>query len=384
MAMNNRFTDADAAREENMVSLGIVIPTLNNSMTILKVLESLDFTSVGYRRDVLIVDGGSTDETVNIVKNWDGKARVITAPPGRGSQLRHGIDEVEGDWLLLLHPDAELSPRWLEEALKFMRDPAKFTTAGHFELEIQSDNSIAKWLTNWANFRAKNFGLPYGDQGLIISRVLYKKVGQLRDIPIMEDVDLASRIGPKALQHLHAKTRVSPDRYRQGGGWVKRTFLNGFAVMLFKLGFEIDFIKSVYGKLPAELAAANGGGGASAPPPTPAADDVAVTKPTEAEEAEAPAEPTDADKVAAALAAQAEARSQGEEDTLAPEDVAEEVSAETPEEEAAEAQTPPPPPPAEPANDVVTDEAEEDDTAETASDDTSEDDKKEEATASKS
>ena len=87
--------------------LSVVIPTLNAGDTLGDCLARLHEV-----RDIIVVDGGSNDRSQAIAAAAG--ARLVLSEKGRGSQLRLGAEAARGDWLLFLHADTRLGPRWRE------------------------------------------------------------------------------------------------------------------------------------------------------------------------------------------------------------------------------------------------------------------------------
>ena len=83
--------------------------------------------------------------------------------------------------------------------------------------------------------RVRLFGLAYGDQGLLISRRLYDEVGGFRPLALMEDVDLARRIGRHRLRRLTATALTSAERWRRDG-WIRRSGRNLACLALYAGG----------------------------------------------------------------------------------------------------------------------------------------------------
>lgn len=222
--------------------LSIIIPTLNAEADLPGCLASLaPRLSVGLIREVVVVDGGSRDKT--ILPAYQSGARVICGCRGRGRQLRAGAVNAKGDWLLFLHADTWLSEDWAEAVKALITDGAN--EAGYFRLAYRSDAKAARWLEGRANRRAKVFGLPYGDQGLVISRKLYESVGGFEDIPLMEDVSIVRRIGKKRLSTLDAAAHTSAEKYERDG-WRKRAYSNAWLMTRYLLGASPDKLVKAY------------------------------------------------------------------------------------------------------------------------------------------
>ncbi|MAN60641.1 MAG: glycosyl transferase family 2, partial [Parvibaculum sp.] len=99
--------------------LSVVIPTLNAEEGLPQCLNALIQATVrGLVREVVIVDGGSTDQTVEICDAAG--ATLVSSEKGRGTQLQTGAEHAKGDWLLFLHADTILSAGWEDEVSKFL------------------------------------------------------------------------------------------------------------------------------------------------------------------------------------------------------------------------------------------------------------------------
>jgi hypothetical protein len=88
-------------------------------------------------------------------------------------------------------------------------------------------------------------GLPYGDQGLLISRTLYDEVGGYLDVPLMEDVMIVRAIGKPHLTELNAEARTSAAKYERDG-WGKRSWRNAFLLIRFLLGAKPEDLAKRY------------------------------------------------------------------------------------------------------------------------------------------
>ncbi len=199
--------------------LSIVIPVLNAADALPATLDSLlPGVAQGVIREVIVSDGGSADATVQLAR--DAGCEVVTGPAGRGGQLGRGAAAARGAWLLFLHADTHLPPAWVG-AVCTHRDPER---AGYFRLSFRSDAVMARVVAAGANLRCRLFGLPYGDQGLLISRALYDAVGGYSDIALMEDVALARALKGR-LVALPETVSTDASRY-QRGGWGRRSARN--------------------------------------------------------------------------------------------------------------------------------------------------------------
>lgn len=221
--------------------LSIVIPALQAETTLQATLECC--VQAPAPRDIIVADGGSVDDTKGLALSYG--ARVVSAPPGRGTQLAEGAAAATGDWLLFLHADTRLGEGW-QDCIRAFMDGAHFQQkAGVFRFCLDDPNPAARRIERLANWRTRSLGLPYGDQGLLISRSLYDSLGGFHHLPLMEDVNLACRIGKNNLVVLEADAITSAARYQQGGYW-QRPVRNVTLLMLYFLGVPPRILARMY------------------------------------------------------------------------------------------------------------------------------------------
>ncbi len=218
----------------NLSDISVIIPTLNAAAGLPGALAAV--AGVG---EVIVVDGGSRDGTVAAA----GSARVVQGARGRGTQFAAGIAAARHPWLLLLHADTRLAPEWRGAALRLMQ--AGEAKAGYFRLSFDSADPRARRLERVVAWRSRVFGLPYGDQGLLIHRALLDRAGGMRPLPLMEDVDLARRLGRGRLVALDATALTSPVRYERDG-WRRRSLRNLGCLALWFLGVPPRLIAKLY------------------------------------------------------------------------------------------------------------------------------------------
>ena len=213
-------------------NLSVIIPTLNAAATLPATLAS-----VGRVPQIIVVDGASSDATAAIAAASG--AVVLTAARGRGSQLAAGIAAATQPWLLLLHADTRLAPDWRAAA---RLAPSQ---AGYFRFRLDTPDRQARRLERLVAWRNRRFGLPYGDQGLLIHRDLLRAAGGMRPLPLMEDVDLTRRLGRARLVPLAADAVTSARKWRQQG-YLRRSARNLLCLSLWFAGVPPRLIQRIY------------------------------------------------------------------------------------------------------------------------------------------
>jgi rSAM/selenodomain-associated transferase 2 len=227
--------------------ISVIIPTLNAESGLAAALTSLVPAAVqGLVREVIIVDGGSSDRTLKIADQAG--ATVIRSASGRGRQLAAGAEAARMPWLLFLHADTVLEEGWEREASAFiervevMQRPV---SAAAFRFALDDLGLKPRLIEAGVALRCALFRLPYGDQGLLVPQQLYRSVGGYREMPLMEDVDLLWRIGRSQRVILRARAVTSAVRY-QRDGYIKRPLRNLACLSLYFLRVPPSVIARLY------------------------------------------------------------------------------------------------------------------------------------------
>lgn len=194
------------------MEISVIIPTLNEEATIEKTLDALSrLVNVS---EVVVVDGGSTDKTVEIVRGYKGlKALQLieTTVQGRGQQLHEGTKHAKGDIFWFVHADTrptQGSGRQIKGAMKYRE-----VVGGNFEVIFNGDSRWAKFLT-WLYPQLRTLRLCYGDSAFFVGRIAYTEVGGFKDYALFEDVDLYRRLLKKGrFMHLSQTVTTSARRF---------------------------------------------------------------------------------------------------------------------------------------------------------------------------
>ena len=175
-----------------MYKISIIIPTINEANNLPLLLS--DLSVVQKEGEIIIVDCGSEDKTIDIANIYGAKV-FKSEERNRGLQLDIGAKNSKGDWLIFLHADTRLTHDWLKKINLVLKGDKNYIY--NFTFKINHKKIIYRVLEILVNFRSQYFKQPYGDQGLIIHRTIYFKNNGFRRIPIMEDIDFLRRLNNK-------------------------------------------------------------------------------------------------------------------------------------------------------------------------------------------
>jgi len=164
--------------------ISIIIPTINEASNLPLLLS--DLSSIQKEGEIIIVDSGSEDKTIDVANIYGAKV-FISKERNRGLQLDIGAKNSKGEWLIFLHADTRLTHDCFKKINSFLK--GNKNSIYYFEFKINHKKIIYRVLEILVNFRSKFLKQPYGDQGLIIHRTTYFKNNGFRRIPLMEDLD---------------------------------------------------------------------------------------------------------------------------------------------------------------------------------------------------
>ncbi len=169
------------------MKLSIVIPARNEAQSIGVLLAALQpYRARGHQ--LIVVDGGSEDDTVNIARPLCDQCFV--SKPGRAQQMQTGAAHSNGDVLWFLHADSAIPPHsdcLIERALRH-------GSWGGFSVRLSGRKLLLKVVAVMMNYRSRLTGILTGDQGIFITRKLFDRVGGYHDLALMEDIDLCTRL----------------------------------------------------------------------------------------------------------------------------------------------------------------------------------------------
>ncbi len=227
-------------------TISIVIPTLNEARNIKTAILSTGFaiaTSKASRNiEVIVVDGGSQDDTVAIAQSLG--VKVISSSPGRAVQMNAGAVAASGEILLFLHADTRLPAGFDVMIHTALQQPG--TVVGAFNLRIDALSwgiRLVEWGVNW---RSHFLQMPYGDQAIFITKEVFAQIGGFPELPIMEDFELIRRLKSIGKITIITTPVVTSARRWLQKGIFQTTLLNQIVIIAYLLGVSPERIRSWY------------------------------------------------------------------------------------------------------------------------------------------
>lgn len=209
------------------MSFSVIIPTFNEEkiiqQQILDIKEKID-------AEIIIVDGGSTDSTVEICEKIG--VKTISSGKGRGTQFRAGAEFASCEYLVFLHADTMLPNEVEDKLTDFFSDPDR--KIGAFTIKFEPGNIILDLITVASRFDS---GLTtFGDQCIFVRRDFYEEIGGFPDWPLFEDVKILQEARKRSKVHKLRESVVSSSRRFQKNGVFKQLAKNTWLILLYHLG----------------------------------------------------------------------------------------------------------------------------------------------------
>ena len=228
---------------QRLRNLSIIIPTLNEAVHL--PLLFADLNEWPYDLDLTIVDGGSKDLTISIAQ-LQGANVIKSFKKSRGYQLKIGASNATEDWLLFLHADSRLNPKWVNSVSKVIKGKTSKNHAWYFDFKIKNNNLEFRILEIAVALRSHFLQRPYGDQGLLIHKDLYNLSGGFSSLRIMEDLDLITRITKKKRVKSIGVDIYTDDIKWSNSNIIRRAIKNARLRKKWRQGYNIDNLSKEY------------------------------------------------------------------------------------------------------------------------------------------
>lgn len=220
--------------------ISIIIPTLNAAAQLAETLASVAGVS---GVEVVVVDGGSSDQTLAIAQRYG--VRVLTSAPGRGRQMNAGAAVAGGEILLFLHGDTVLPAGFADLVRETMAGPQ--TAVGAFRLAFDRQTTALRIIAWGANLRSRWLQMPYGDQALFLRRKLFMTTGGFAELPLLEDVVLVRNLKQYGRIVTRSEPVVTSSERWQQDGFLRQTVRNQLILIGFFLGVSCQRLAVWYG-----------------------------------------------------------------------------------------------------------------------------------------
>ena len=216
--------------------ISVIIPVLNEAKNIAATIATTK------NAEVIVVDGGSQDNTVQVAKELGVKV-LLSNTASRTQQMNAGAQTATGEILLFLHADTRLPIQFDTMVYRAM---AKNVVAGAFALRIDNALWRLRLVEMGVNMRSRIFALPYGDQAIFLKAKLFHELGGFASLPIMEDFELICRLRRRGRIAIISTPVITSKRRWQKLGIMQTIFINQVAIIAYLLSVSPQKIADWY------------------------------------------------------------------------------------------------------------------------------------------
>ena len=223
------------------MKISIIIPVLNENRLLQRLLCSLN-KIIDSQTEIIVVDGGSKDNTVEIASKY--VRQVFVTEQGRAFQMNYAAAFARGEVLLFLHADSVLTANAFEKLKELVKEPEY--VGGAFRLQIDSNKLLLRIISRFVNLRSRFFHLVYGDQGIFVRKKIFMEIGRFLITPLMEDVEFYSRLrasGKTVI--LNEKILTSARRWEKEGIFFV-TLRNWLLLIMYYMGVSTTRLEKLY------------------------------------------------------------------------------------------------------------------------------------------
>lgn len=235
MASTKPEQSESSIQNNDIQKISIIIPVLNEEQTIQETIASL-YPSTNV--EIIVVDGGSLDGTVEVVESLG--VKILSAAAGRACQMNAGAKAATGEILLFLHGDTRLPPgfdKLIRTALNLpIGSDEEVAIAGAFALRIDAPLASLRLVEKGVNWRSRFLQMPYGDQAIFLKAQTFKEIGSFLELPIMEDFELMRRLKRKGHVTIIPTPVITSARRWLQKGVFKTTLMNQIIIVAYLLG----------------------------------------------------------------------------------------------------------------------------------------------------
>ena len=223
-----------------MNKYSIIVPTFNEEKNIISVLDW--HLHLKLRPEIIVVDGGSRDKTVLLAQSLN--IKIVNSTLGRGIQFNTGSKQAGGDIFIFLHSDTTLPSNVFDVLGEFFKDPR--VELGTFRLKFDVDH----WLLSLSCFftRFDSLWTSFGDQGIVVRKSFFEKLGGFPDWSLFEDVEFLRRARKVTKIYSFPATATTSSRRFQRNGVVRQHFINAWLILRYLFGADPQKLAIKYRK----------------------------------------------------------------------------------------------------------------------------------------
>jgi rSAM/selenodomain-associated transferase 2 len=223
------------------MSISVIIPTFNEADSITETIEKVRRHSQHHILEIIVVDGGSSDATIN--KADLAGAKIVKSPrKGRAAQMNVGAKNARGEILYFLHADTH-PPNNFDDIIKKAVNQGH--RAGCFQLVFDDDHALLRFYSWFTRLDIDLF--RFGDQSLFITKNAFHKLQGFReDHIVMEDQEFVRRIKQRFSFVILDKTVITSAQKYRDNGIIKLQLIFTLILLLYYIGIEQDKLVTIY------------------------------------------------------------------------------------------------------------------------------------------
>lgn len=220
--------------------ISIIVPILNEEKTIKVLLDNVAVFDKNHY-DLIFADGGSTDKTLEIIGE---RFAVINCPRGRGAQCNFAARTAKGDILFFLHADSRVSADVLSRINRAVDKGAQW---GCLKLRFDDPHILMFIGAFLSNLRVRRSGVVFGDQGILITKYLFDRLGGFHNLPLMEDYQFSLNLKRLGIPPIQIDSQVTTSARRFQTGSRLRTGLKMYRLRhMYRKGVSMEVIRNMY------------------------------------------------------------------------------------------------------------------------------------------
>ena len=223
------------------MKISIIIPTLNESLLLQRLLCDLN-KIIDSQVEIIVVDGGSNDDTLEIASKY--AHQVFVTEQGRATQMNYGAAFAKGEVLFFLHADSMLTTNAFQKLKEIVKE--SLYVGGAFRLQIDSNKLLLSIISQVVNLRSRFFHLVYGDQGIFVRKKNFLEIGKFLITPLMEDVEFYGRLRASGKTVILNEKILTSARRWEKEGILYATFRNWLLLIMYYMGIPAKQLEKLY------------------------------------------------------------------------------------------------------------------------------------------